>query len=215
MSQLEIHWHFPLRWPEGRPRTPEAQRKLALWRGNGRPITLGTARVRLLGQLEMISAGRQYWRTSDHVVTSNIRFTRTGARDQNYRRDPDDPGVALYFRLDQQPLALACDRWTTVQDNIAAIAAHIEALRGQERWGVADLAQAFAGHVALPPPHPGQGQQTQQWWQVLGVTSSATPAEIDAAWRAKMRTAHPDHGGTDNAAARLNWARGEGKRANG
>lgn len=207
MSQLEIELAFPLRWPEGRPRTPDAQRKPALWKQNGKPITLGASRVRLLGQLEMISSGRAFWRTDSHVLSSNIRFTRTGARDRNYSRDPDDPGVALYFRLDQQPLVLACDRWTTVQDNIAAIAAHIEALRGQERWGVADLAQAFAGHTALPPP--------EQWWQVLSVTSSATPAEIDAAWRAKMRTAHPDHGGTNQLAARLNRARDEGKRANG
>lgn len=84
------------------------------------------------------------------------------------------------------------------------IAAHIEALRGQERWGVADLRQAFAGHVALPAP--------EQWWQILGVGMQATRTEILAAWRDKARTAHPDAGGSDAAMARLNAARDEALR---
>lgn len=207
MSQLEIEKSYPLRWPEGRPRTFVHLRKPALWKHEGRSLTLTTGFNRLWSQLNSITPAGKSWRTDGHVLSSNIRYTRTGARDQNFRRDPEDPGVALYFRLDKQPLVLACDRWTTVQDNLAAIAAHIEALRGQERWGVADLAQAFAGHVALPAP--------ETWWQILGVTSSATPADIDAAWRTLIRAAHPDHGGSDQAAARLNRARDEGKRANG
>jgi len=36
-----------------------------------------------------------------------------------------------------------------VSDNIAAIAAHIEALRAQERYGVGTIEQAFAGYSAL------------------------------------------------------------------
>lgn len=96
---------------------------------------------------------------------------------------------------------------------MAAIAAHIEALRGQERWGVADLAQAFAGHVALPSP--AGAAPTRQWWEVLGVPRSATAQEIDRAWREAMATAHPDRGGSNEAAAQLNRAREEGKRANG
>lgn len=207
MSDLEIEKTFPLRWPDGRPRTPADDRKQALWKHEGKPLTLSQAHYRLAHQLDAITPSGKPWRTKDCVLSLNLRYTRDGDRPLADQRKPDDPGVALYFRLDEQPLVLACDRWTTVQDNLAAIAAHIEALRGQERWGVADLAQAFAGHVALPPP--------EQWWQILGVASTATPAEIDAAWRAKMREAHPDHGGTDAAAAHLNRARDEGKRANG
>lgn len=142
------------------------------------------------------------------VLTTNIKFTLAGTRDQNIsKRDPEDVGVAFYFELDGRAHVLACDLWDTVQDNIAAIAAHIDALRGQERWGVADLLQAFAGHVALPAP--------EQWWQILGVRRDASAAAIDAAWREKMRAAHPDRGGTTAAAASLNWARDEGRRANG
>ena len=42
---------------------------------------------------------------------------------------------------------------------------------------------------------------------LLGVTGAATPAEINAAWKRLMARAHPDHGGTEGLASRLNAAR--------
>lgn len=42
---------------------------------------------------------------------------------------------------------------------------------------------------------------------LLGVGPEATSAEIRAAYRAKMATAHPDRGGTHERAARLTAAR--------
>lgn len=189
MTALEIETGYPLRWPEGRPRT--RQRKPALFRNDGRPLTLAVARKRLRDQLDGLTPHGKPWRTTAVLLSINIRFTATGARDQNVsRRDPEDPGAAVYFDLDGRPHVLACDRWDTVQDNIAAIAAHIEALRGQERWGVADLRQAFAGHAQLPAPGT-----PPSWWVVLGVTRDAPLEAIARAYRAKAREAHPDTGG--------------------
>ena len=42
---------------------------------------------------------------------------------------------------------------------------------------------------------------------ILGVGADATPEAINAAWRRLMARAHPDHGGTEGLAARLNAAR--------
>jgi hypothetical protein len=198
---------FPLAWPAGRPRT--RQRKPALFRdpttASGR-LTLTKARARLIDQFQLMTRVGQIQRVDSIILSTNIRYTAAGTRDQNVsRKDPDDPGVAVYFNLDDRPHMLACDRWDTVADNIAAIAAHIEALRGQERWGVADLAQAFAGHTALPPP--------EQWWQVLGVAENASLVLIEQAYRDAAKKAHPDAGGSDAAMARLNAARDAGKRA--
>ncbi|MDQ2763679.1 MAG: J domain-containing protein, partial [Pseudomonadota bacterium] len=109
-----------------------------------------------------------------------------------------DPGAAFYFELDGKAHVLACDRWDQLADNIAAIAAHIEALRGQERWGVADLRQAFAGHVALAAPDP--------WWIVLGVDQGASIDIVTAVYRAKAKTAHPNAGGERAAWDRLQAA---------
>lgn len=201
MNAPTIERSFPLRWPEGRPRT--SQHEAARWREGGRPLTMTIAERRLREQVAMMTRPGRNWRVTSQMLSTNIRHTASGARDRNVsRRDPLDPGVAFFFDLDGRPHVLACDRWDTVQDNIAAIAAHIDALRGQERWGVADLRQAFAGHVALPSPEP--------WWVVLGVDRQATRAQIETAYRAAAKDAHPDTGGDRAAWDRLAEARSAG-----
>ncbi len=42
---------------------------------------------------------------------------------------------------------------------------------------------------------------------ILGVSVDATPEDVNAAWRRLMGRAHPDQGGTEGLAARLNAAR--------
>jgi len=42
---------------------------------------------------------------------------------------------------------------------------------------------------------------------LLGVAAAATPQEINAAWKRLMGRAHPDQGGTEGLASRLNAAR--------
>jgi hypothetical protein len=61
----------------------------------------------------------------------------------------NDPGIAVYFTLGKKRVVLACDKWAAPQENIYAIAKHVEALRGQDRWGVGSIEQAFAGYMAL------------------------------------------------------------------
>lgn len=203
MTRLDVRMVFPLEWPNGRPRTGD--RIPALFRTGGRPLTMTAARQRLTEQLSAMTRPGHEWRTTDVIVTTNIRFTVSGARDQKLSRcDPEDPGVALYFRLDGKSHVLACDKWNSVQDNIGAIAAHIDALRGQERWGVADLQQAFAGHIALPQPTP--------WWVVLRIDAGASLEQIHAAYRTASKHAHPNAGGDRAAWDRLSAAYEEAKR---
>lgn len=57
-----------------------------------------------------------------------------------------------------------------------------------------------------------------QPWRMRELTLSTNfqlRAEIDAAWRRKIASAHPDQGGSTAAAARINLARDEGRKANG
>jgi hypothetical protein len=49
--------------------------------------------------------------------------------------------------------------------------------------------------------------RTREALNVLGVPRGADKATIIAAWREKMKTAHPDAGGSEKDAARLNAAR--------
>lgn len=73
-----------------------------------------------------------------------------------------DRGAAVYFEMKGKPVSLACDKWNRVEDNIWAIAKHIEALRGQQRWGVGSIEQAFRGYTALPAI--GESSASE-WWK--------------------------------------------------
>lgn len=108
----------------------------------------------------------------------------------------------MYFNLRNLRCSLACDRWTNVAHNLWAIAKHIEALRGQDRWGVGSIDQAFAGYVALPAPN---GKDP---WSILGLPrESATRENIMANYRVLAQTAHPDCGGSSEAFQELTAAK--------
>ena len=201
MSEPSIEFASPVDWPPGRPKT--RSRKEALFRQDGRPITFDGAVGRLRQQIRMVTKPGHPWRMLELTLSTNYTL-RADGRPRRNQGEPADPSVAFFFELDGRGYSLQSDQFDRIPDNIAAIAAHIEALRGQERWGVATLEQSFAGHLALPAP--------EQWWQVLGVRSTASEAEIDTAWKAKIKDAHPDRGGSEQQAARLNWARSEGKK---
>lgn len=204
MAEPQIEFAHPVAWPAGKSRTPSFSRKQALWKTDGRRLRWDDAVRRLREQTRAMTRSGAAWRVLEQTLSTNFEL-RLDGRPRRDRGAPSDPAVAFFFELDGQPHVLACDLFDTVPDNIAAIAAHIEALRGQERWGVSDMKQAFAGHVQLPAP--------EQWYTVLGVRPDASDDDIDRAFRVKMRDAHPDReGGSEAAAQRLNWAREEGKR---
>ncbi len=57
------------------------------------------------------------------------------------------------------------------------------------------------------PPRRQGGMTPEEAYQVLGLSPGATEAEIRAAHHRLMRTAHPDSGGSDWLATRVNLAR--------
>jgi hypothetical protein len=57
------------------------------------------------------------------------------------------------------------------------------------------------------PAAPGGSMTREEAFQVLGLKPGATEADIRAAYHRLMRAAHPDAGGSDWLAARINQAR--------
>jgi hypothetical protein len=157
-------------------------------------MTAATATDRLVRELDLLRAD-----TNRAVLSTNIAL-RLDGRPRSDQTEPTDPGAAVYFTVDGKDRALACDKWRRVADNIAAIAAHIEAIRAIARYGVGTLEQAFAGYTALPPT-------AEDWSIVLMVPTSATRADIQAAYRQLAAIHHPDRGGRHEDMARLTAAR--------
>jgi hypothetical protein len=133
-------------------------------------------------------AKREKW-----FMSSNIPRTRSGDGPPiSTYKQPADPGVAIYFSINKKPVSLACDKWLRVEDNIWALAKHIEALRGQDRWGVGTIEQAFRGYMALP----GIGQSSgSKWWETLGVPINSTVEQVKEAYRILVKKHHPDRNG--------------------
>jgi len=79
------------------------------------------------------------------------------------------------------------------------------------RWRAAHPAASgprpSVGGGAPPPRARGGAMTRQEAYQVLGLMPGATDAEIRSAHHRLMRTAHPDSGGSDWLAARVNMAR--------
>lgn len=171
---------YPLSWPVGWERTAAFKRRRSQFASR----SLASARAFVLDELRLMKA-------QGLVISTNVELRRDGLP-RSGRRQPEDPGVAVYFNLNAQPKVLACDRWHTVEENLWAIGKHIEALRGQQRWGVGTLEQAFRGYDALPSPKV-------TWWEVLEVDPQATPEEVLRAYRRKARACHPDAGGSADA----------------
>lgn len=119
-------------------------------------------------------------------------------------KNPKDPGVVAYFVHDGVTLAVPCDRWTKIEDNVQAIALTIEAMRGMDRWGAKHMIKAmFSGFKALPP---STDSNKSTWWEELGCPQNSTWAEITQAYRTQAQKRHPDRGGTHEDMVRLNNA---------
>jgi hypothetical protein len=202
---------YPLAWPFGWKRIASGQRSRAKFRkgerqyGNGgswmrtSELTVPQGLHRLKLELERLGARAI-------IISTNVELNSYGDP-RGGRRAPDDPGVAVYFRLGGKDRVLACDRWDRTADNLAAVAAHIECIRGIDRYGVGTLDQAFAGYDALPPPG---AENRPPWRKVLGLRDGqdVTRETILTAYRGLAKLMHPDlQGGPHSAMAQLNQAR--------
>lgn len=170
---------FPLAWPAGWPRATRRQNAPF-------QMSLAGARDHLMNELRRI--GARYV-----VLSSNLTLRQDGLPYAN-QRQPEDPGVAVYFQWRGKQMTFACDRWSKVEHNVRAIGKTVEALRGIERWGASDMMErAFSAFEALPPPG---GVVTLSCWDILGLEPGADRAAIERAYRDQAKAAHPDRGGT-------------------
>ncbi len=199
----EIRTPYPLSWPTGWPRaktrhTAAFHKRVGSIRGqtSKAELTMVDAREQLQHELDAIRAG-------GITLSTNVELTLSGMPRSGQTR-PSDVGVACYFKLKGRDTVLACDKWTRVEDNIVAIAKHINALRAQERWGVGTVEQAFTGYQALPAP-----VAKRHWTSVLGVGEDASIDIINTRYRALSKGAVDYPGGADARQLVLNMARDE------
>lgn len=207
---------YPLSWPIGRPRAKSreaapfhAKATETRTRPSGEKYTISKTRVRSISEgVRAVAEELRRFGASGVVISTNVKPTLSGTPSRETPKG-NDPGVAVYFRLNGQPHAIAVDKWDRVADNLTAVSKHIEAIRGQLRWGCADVAQVFAGFRALPAvgaPKP--------WWTIMGFREPPASPEVLERKRDELaRLHHPDRGGNPNQMAEINAAYDQGRQA--
>ena len=102
---------------------------------------------------------------------------------------------------------MAIDQYHKVEDNLAAIAATLEAMRAIERHGGAQiLDRAFTGFTALPAP------TSARTWRTVMTFGESTPTreQLKQRYRELASMRHPDKGGSHGDMVELNAAYEQG-----
>ncbi len=205
---------YPLQWPAGWTRT--RSRKDSKF--GKKPF--GQLRDQMLRELEKLGALRV-------VVTSDLALRNDGIPYANHSQ-PNDVGVAVYFRWKGNPIVIACDTYRRVWENVRAIYKTVEAMRSIERHGSTQLLdRAASGFTALPPgseENAVEEKPERPWWEVFEMPAFSGQSYPDicgdpghpmrrpvlkmaeAIYKTKISFAHPDRGGSDDAAVELNRA---------
>jgi len=207
---------YPLQWPVGWKRTPSGGRKAArfsrgerIYRDSAaggsytrqREMTVSSAVERVRAELKRMRIGD--W---DTVISTNL-VLRLDGLPRSDQKEPADSGAAVYWRDQGAMRCMAIDQYTRVADNLAAIAATLDAMRAIERHGGAEiLDRAFTGFAALPNP------AATDWRSILGLGQTATLDEARVAYRRLASENHPDRGGDADRMVAINnaWESAQG-----
>lgn len=197
---------YPLQWPVGRKRTESWRRERAAFES-----TFARSRDDITREVALLKKQSLRYGGIEVVISSNTALRRDGLPLVG-QRNPDDPGVAVYFTYKGKPMSFACDRWDKIEHNMRAIVKTIEALRGIARWGTGDMLEAaFTGFTALPAPGA-----KREWDEVLDIPRTSTRDQVKSAYRALASRYHPDKpGGSHEKMAELNAAQDAALREGG
>ncbi|MBW8034183.1 MAG: J domain-containing protein [Planctomycetes bacterium] len=184
---------YPLYWPEGWKRTDK-------WSVENSKFKNGFARSRdeLLDEIERLR-GRCH-NQGDAILSTDISLRQDGLPYAN-QREPEDSGVAVYFKYKGNDMCFACDKYRKVWENFVAIRKTIEAIRGIERWGASDMMErAFRGFIAIEDGR-------NDWRSILNLAPDATLAEAEHSYKRLRSQYHPDKpGGDTNMFIQINTA---------
>jgi hypothetical protein len=191
---------YPLCWPDGWKRETSrkranfnrkemqygqnAQGQRTSWQRT-KDLSVTDAVKRLIGELDRM--GVKDWNV---IISTNVPLRLDGLPRSD--KEPADPGAAVYWKPnDDAPMrCMAIDRYDRVADNLAAIAATLDAMRAIERHGGATiLDRAFKGFAALPE------RATSHWKETLGIQGQPTRKIVEERFRTLVQVHHPDKGG--------------------
>jgi len=172
-------------WPIDWERTPEGERERTT------KFNASLAKSTDAIETEMSRMDVDDFRAS--TASGGSYTKRSGLPKHN--ANPDDPGFVLRWTDDGEQFAVACDHYADLRDNVRSVYKWINETRLRSQRPVLTGDAEFAAArlpsgdeetavVATAAPH-----------EVLEVAPDASDAVVQAAFRQKMKSAHPDQGG--------------------
>jgi hypothetical protein len=150
------------------------------------------------------------WRQTLKLLDTELRHLSSGRvsavlqiamREQDFRIDgmpranakPAHPGVILSIDSKHGPLTYPCDKFTTWQDNLRAIALALEALRKVDRYGITASGEQYRGWRAIesaPASRFETADDAELFLRWFG--GSFGDGQITSVIRRARAMAHPD-----------------------
>ena len=188
-----------LDWPAGFERTDPSERS----RSKKFDVTLSKAFSDLETQLERLGV-------DDFRYSFDAQQRKSDQRPYS-RASPDDPGFVLRWSMDGDQFAVACDHYSKLRDNVRSVGLYLKEKRLMENRPVQTGESEFA-NARLPPAEQddvvvaGAGEHEAPH-EILGVAPDAPDEVVRSAYRALVKDAHPDNGGSQREFRRLEEAK--------
>jgi DnaJ-domain-containing protein 1 len=184
-----------LSWPADFDRTPASERT------RNKKFQASLASTTSAIETEMDRLDPEEWRAeigNQHTKSNGLPL---------HNASPDDPGFVLRWTDDDEQFAVACDAYTRLRDNVRTVYLWVYETRMRSQrpveTGESEFAAARLPHpddvdsvAGAPPPH-----------EELGVAPDADEAVIRAAYKERVKQAHPDNGGSRAEFKRVQRAR--------
>jgi hypothetical protein len=122
-----------------------------------------------------------------------------GARLEGYNQSEVDRTVHLTYTKEGKPVTLTMGNQARAVDNLRVLYLAVEAMRLNEKRGLGEVIQDAYLQLAGPA-------QAIDPYELLGIRPDAPIEVVEAAYKAKARTAHPDQGGSQEQMKQLNEA---------
>lgn len=143
------------------------------------------------------------------IASWSVEPASPGRRAANWNQTLAERTVTLRYTHQGRQVTLAMRDQNRAVDNLRVLYLAVDAIRMNEVRGIAELvASAYAQlpGPGAPPATRAATTPSEDPYAVLSVERSASLDLIERIWKARLRAAHPDHGGSSEAAARLNAA---------
>lgn len=170
-----MKFEYPLQWLPQQPRTKRPER------ARFGHHSISNAGVLLVDELRKLGA-------KNCIISTNLQTKISGGFYANQK--VEDSGVVIYFDLNGEGKAMACDRWDKPEHNLWALNLSISAIRGLERWGGSEFLDGlFTGFKALPAPGECMNMSMQYFSDVENLEY------LNLKYKKLLKELHPDMGG--------------------